>query len=337
MNNKISVQISPIPMKYYNKFSSQNYTLCDIKFTLTCAGQEHKFGSESSNKAIEKLISELDDYLCGRIGADRELTFTIPYIVGGDEVYPYSFKINVAENTWTFCYKRNPYAEEYDFVCDLGRDSLLFLREQVEEQDAKIGWESLGLTQLYKFDFPDTEYEWCYSAKDFCKALNKLCVGESIRAIYVSALNYSGPLTVETNFVNYYVGDQVIIQLDDILLDMRIMAEGLVKWRAFEKSEYGINGPTLKFIDDSDNEFCDIENVYDRFKFKYTDARIQRVTVSEIDSWSWTPKGFDKNKLGDSIELPKEIQFSLANNCSLYMGGYDDDFYIGISKAERLR
>lgn len=327
MNDRITVKITPL--QYYNKYALSDYILCRIDFDINCNGTDHHFYSESSNNCIKKLLTEIDDYLSGKLSPDTELCYNVPWIMGNDCVYPYSFKIN-SSDSWSFGYKRNPNDAEFDFECEINRNDVISMREQIKEQFFKIDWDSLGKTPLYTFDFPDKDFEWCYSAKAFCESLNKLCLGKSIKTIYVSATNYADPLRVKENYVNYYVGSELIIQFDDILLDLLIFAEGLFKWRVFDKSEYTSTGPTLKFIEDGDEEFCDIGNVYGAFKADYT-VVINKVSVNKTNCWPWDANGFDETKLGNPIELPGVILFHLSNNYILSLHGWDDDFAIRLS------
>ena len=324
MSDRITVKITPL--QYYNKYASSDYILCGIDFDINCNGSNYHFCSESSNNCIKEFLSEIEDYLSGKLSPDTELCYYVPWIMGNHCVYPYSFKINSLDS-WSFRYKRNQNDAEFDFECDISKDDVLSLQAQIKEQFSKIDWDSLGQTPLYTFDFPDKEFEWCYSAKAFCKSLNNLCLGKSIKTIYVSATNYADPLRVEENYVNYYVGSELIIQFDDILLDLLIFAGGLFKWRWFDSNEYTMSGPTLKFIDDGDEEFCDIGNVYGAFKADYT-TKISAISVNDTEYWPWSAKGFDKSKLGDPIELPETILFELSNNYTLSLHGWDDDFAI---------
>ncbi len=324
MSDRITVKITPL--QYYNKYASADYILCGIDFDINCNGSNHHFRSESSNNCIKELLSEIEDYLSGKLSPATELSYYVPWIMGNHCVYPYSFKIN-SQNSWSFRYKRNQNDAEFDFECEINKDDVISMRDQIKEQFSKIDWDSLGKTPLYTFDFPDKDFEWCYSAKAFYESLNNLCLGKSIKTIYVSATNYADPLRVEENYVNYYVGSELIIQFDDILLDLLIFASGLFKWRVFDKAEYTLTGPTLKFIEDGDEEFCDIGNVYGAFKADYT-AVINMVHVNETDCWPWDANGFDESKLGNPIELPETILFQLSNNYILSLHGWDDDFAI---------
>lgn len=324
MCNTITVKITPL--QYYNKYASSDYILCRVDFDINFNGSNHHFRSESSNNCIKELLSEIEDYLSGKLSPDTELCYYVPWIMGDHCVYPYSFKIN-SSDSWSFRYKRNQNDAEFDFECEINRNDVISMRNQIKEQFSKIDWDSLGKTPLYTFDFSDKDFEWCYSAKAFFESLNKLCLGKSIKTIYVSATNYADPLHVEENYVNYYVGSELIIQFEDILLDLLIFAEGLFKWRVFDKSEYTSNGPILKFIEDGDEEFCDIGNVYGAFKADYT-AVINEVQVDKTDCWPWEANGFDESKLGNPIELPETILFRLSNNYTLALHGWDDDFAI---------
>ena len=323
MIDKITVKINPLP--HYNKYDSSDYVLCGIDFYITCNRTNHHFCSESSNNCIKELLNEIEDYLSGKLSPGTKLHYYIPWIAGNYCEYPYSFKIS-SPDIWTFHYNYG----QTDFECEISKDAVISMRDQLDEQFSNTDWSSLGKTPLYTFHFPDKDFEWCYSAKALCDSLNNLCRGKNIKTIYVSATNYADPLQAEENYVNYYIGSELIIRFDDILLDLLIFAEGLFQWRVFDKSEYTSTGPTLKFIEDGDEEFCDIGNVYGAFKTDYT-ASINNIYVNKTDYWPWAAKGFDKSKLGNPIELPKTILFELSNNYTLSLRGMDDDFSIKLT------
>lgn len=329
MSNKIKVEISPL--QFYNRYASSDYILCGLDFYITQDGKEYHFRSQSSNNCLRELINEMDDFLSGNLPPETNLVYYIPWILGDYCVYPYSFHIKNS-NTWSFRYKRNQNDPEFDFECDLIKDDIIFLLSQLKSQFAAIDWPSLGKTELYAFDFPKTEFEWCYSANSFCKKLNELCVGHSINRIFISAVNYADPLRIDENLVNYYLGSEVIIEFDEFLIDLLILAEGLFRWRVFKNSEYLVCGPTNKFIEDGDKEFCDIGNVYGMFSTEYANNRIVDVEIDSTDCWAWDAKGFDKKTLSDPIELPKTVFFRLSNGYILSFEGLMDDFLIRLFK-----
>lgn len=332
MSNAVQIQINP--REFYNKYASQDYVLCDIVFTFLDE-ETHIFFSECSNTHLSKIISTIDDYFNGKIKNDTELYFDIPWIIGGFIVYHFSFKISVTEKKWTFRYKENQNNTDFDFVYQMSEDDVRSMRTQLENEYKKMDWESLGKSYLYTFELPPKDFEWCYSAKAFADALNVLCRGKQITSIYVSATNYEGPLTVKKNFVNYYTGSEIIIQLDGgIILDLLIFASGLFKWRVFTSSETAVIGPRHDFIQNGDREFCKIHDVYHAFKLEYCNSNIQRVVVQKTDWWPWSATSFDKSKLGDPIELPKEVFFELKNGNTLSFAGWDDDFVIRIKETK---
>ena len=89
------------------------------------------------------------------------------------------------------------------------------------------------------------------------------------------------------NYVNYYVGSEIFIQLEGVLLNLLIFACGLFKWRSFDNSEITVTGPRLDFFQNGDEEFCKIDDVYRAFKLGYRNAKIANVTVNDTDCWPW--------------------------------------------------
>lgn len=326
MSKTFEIKIEPY--EFYNKYASQDYILCGISFNFF-DDEKHSFRSECSNRCLSEIMSAIDGYLNGKIEKDTELYYDVPWILGGDG-YPFSFKINVQEKQWIFRYKKLANAADFTFVYPMSEEDVRSMRAQIESEYAKMDWQSLGKSELYNFDLPPKDFEWCYSAKAFHNALNELCRGKQIKSIYVSATNYANPLSVSENCVNYYVGSEIFIQLDGVLLNLLIFAGGLFKWRVFDNSEVSVAGPRLDFIQDGDVEFCEIQDVYKAFSLEYRNTRIEQVIVRDTDSWPWDANGFDESQLGDPIELPEEVFLKLENGNTLSFVGWDDDFAIRI-------
>ena len=327
MSDNIKVKINPFP--YYYKNRSCPFILCVISFDIFSGGCNHHFESECNDNCIKKILAETEEFLAGK-SSHTELYYAIPWIMGDTCGYPYSFEIKPEKNIWTFRYKKNQLDSDsdFDFVCDLSRDDVISMKLQLKDEYAKIDWDSLGKTPIYTLDCPDKKFTWCYSAKDFCKSLKDLCVGNRIKTLYVSATNYAQPLRVKENYVNYYHGAELLIEMEDCLLDLLIFARGLFKWRLFQKSEYTFSGPTLKFIDNGDEEFCALGNIYDMFTAEYANTPISNVSVQTTDDWPWDDDDFDVSALGNPIELPETIFIHLENNYTLSLHGWDDDFAI---------
>lgn len=324
MNNKLTVQIHPITQ--YLKSTRCDYTLCRIEFDFNYYGPVEHFEAECNDLCLQKMIADLDTFLSGEKGQD-EFCYEIPWMIGEYCTYRYSFK-RVSENGLSFVFKLN---KDMEFKCDLTKEEVLSLRNQLQQELEKADWDSFGKASLYTFSLPEKPFAWCYSAKELCKQLKSLCSGKRIRGLYVSAHNYSDPVQVHENWVNYYLGSEVIIQLDDVLLDFLIYAEGLVKWRSFSAAEYTLNGPTLKWVDDLDEEFCKVGNAWGVFTLDYTDIPIQDVRVTETLYFPWRAKSFDESK---KETLPQTIDFSLANGQQLSLQGMDDDFVICLQPEE---
>lgn len=325
-------QIKIEPFKFYQKYDSQDYVLCGISFNFS--DDDHCYRSECNNKCLLEILSEIDDYFNGKIRKSTELYYDVPWIAGGVIKYNFSFEVNVKEKRWIFRYKNHTNSSEFDYVFEMNEDDVRSMRSQIESEYAKMDWQSLGKSELYTFNLPSKDFEWCYSAKAFNNALNEICMGKKIESIYVSATNYADPLRVKENYVNYYIGSEIFIQLEGVLLNLLIFACGLFKWRVFDNREVSISGSRLDFIQDGDNEYCNIYDVYNAFKLDYLNSKIEEITIQDTDCWPWDARGFDESQLGDPIELPEEIFFKLENGNTLSFVGWDDDFAIRINDSQ---
>lgn len=329
MENKITVIIEEF--EFNGRYETQNYVECGLAINfneLNC-----KFNLVFDNKSLSEILSEIERYFSGEITKNTETVYYIPWMLGDFVIYPITFAIDVEKNKWLFRYKKSQNNEFFDFVYAMSEDDLRSVYDQIKKQYDDIDWNSNGKLDLYTFNLIKKEFEWCYSAKNLEADLNNLCLSKEIRAIYVSAMNYREPLTVRKNFVNYYVGSEIIIEFDDIILDLLIHAQGLYQWRYFEKKDIEIIGPKVKLISNGDMEFCNIHNVYNAFNFEYLNSAINSICVDITDCYPWEANSFDESKLSDSIELPENLHFNLVNGNTLSLLGWDDDFVIKIDKS----
>lgn len=330
MKNKITVKIDTF--EFETKYASQEYTKCGLFIRFEDVDREFRLVFDS--RSICEMISEIDMYFRGDITEGTEAVYYPPWIVGNFIIYPITYWIDPKNKTWLFRHKKSQNDPEFDFLYSLTEDDIRSIQNQLKKQYDAISWDSLGRVNLYSFDLPDKSFDWCYSAKMFQKKLTELCMNKEIKAVYVSSLNYSSPLHVGKNTVNYYLGSEVLVELDDIVLDLLIHAEGLFEWRFFSKKEIKLIGPTLDFIEDGKNTFCKVESAYHAFECEYCASCIQKISVGETTFWPWTPCGFDQTKLGSPVEVPQSLWFHLKNGNALSFIGRHDDFVIAIASAK---
>ncbi len=331
MEKSFEVELHPLP--FYHKYKDADYYLFGLKFRISTGEEPIVFRSECSDSDIKDIIHEIELLEAGEAYLGK-LYFPVPYIVGNYIVFPFSFLAQKDANGdpfWTFRYKRNQNAENFDFQADIERQQLLLFRDSLKAQFESFDFSDYGKTTYFTFSFPEKALEWCYSASDLETTLNSLCKGHRIDGVYVGAGNYTDPLRVKENFVNYYLGPEMIIQTDDLLLDLLVHACGLVEFRWFKKEEYTITGPLRDFIADGKLNYCEIAEM---FKLNYQDAAVESASVSKTDCWPWRARGFDKNRLGNPIELPETIAFKLDNDNCISVTGWDDDFAVKMTVQE---
>ena len=328
MAKEIEIKIEP--NKFETRYATQDYVKCGLSIKFKKEDREFKLWFDS--KSLAEIISEIEMYFSGEITENTDTVYYVPWVIGNFIIYQITFMIDVEKNKWFFRHKKSQNDAEFDFIYEMSENEVRSMYEQIKSQYDAIDWDNIGKSEIYTFNFPDTEFEWCYSAKGFEAALSSVSKGKEICAIYVSAMNYSDPLRVKTNFVNYYHGSEVIVELNDFVIDLLIHAHGLYQWRRFDKKDVDLVGPQLKFIDDGDEEFCKLGNVYDAFELEYLNSKVSTVKVDATSYWPWAARGFDKSKLGDPIDIPENLHFNLANGNTLSFLGWDDDFVIKIEK-----
>ena len=131
-----SFQIKIEPYEFYNKYASQDYVICGIRFDFF-EDEKHSFRSECSNKCLSEIMSAIDDYFNGKIAKDTELYYDVPWIMGGVD-YPFSFEINVEKKQWIFRYKKQTNAAEFDFEYPMDESAIRDMYDQIEKQYAEI-------------------------------------------------------------------------------------------------------------------------------------------------------------------------------------------------------
>ena len=329
MENKVTVKIETF--EFETRYAWQDYVKCGLAIKFEDEGREYQI--EFDNKSLGEILSKVEEYFDGGITENTETVYYVPWVIGNHIIYQISFKIDVENKKWFFRYKKSQNDSEFDFICEMSEDDVRSMYNQIKKQYDSIDWNSLGKTELFTFDLPEKEFEWCYSAKDFEINFGEIAHNKEIRSIYVSAVNYQGPLSVKENFVNYYLGSEIIIEFDDVLVYMLIHALGLYQWRCFNKKDVGIVGPHIDFIEDRDEEFCKIGNVYNAFELEYLNSKVEAVSVDVTTYWPWDACNFDESKLGDPIELPENLHLQLANGNTLSFLGWDDDFVIKIEES----
>ena len=328
MSNRITVKIETF--EFETRFASQDYIKCGLAMQFE---EDREFKIQFDNKSLGEILSEVEEYFSGEITENIETVYYVPWVVGNFIIYQISFKMDVENKKWFFRYKKSQNNPDFDYVYEMSEDDVRSMYDQLKKQYDSIDWDSLGKSELYTFNLPEKKFEWCYSAKAFEVTFGDLTCNKEIRAIYVSALNYSGPLRVKENFVNYYLGSEILIEFDDVLIDLLIHAHGLYQWRTFSKESIEIMGPRLDFIEDRHEEFCKIANVYNAFELEYLNSKIDAVRVDSTTYRSWAAHDFDKSKVGDPVELPENLHIELENGNRLSFLGWDDDFVIKIENA----
>ena len=333
MTEKFEVQISPI--EHYVKYRSVEYTIAIIRFDVVQNGVPFDNGYngcfECCDIGLKELIEAADDFLTEKIAQNEQLNFVIPYVAGDHILYGYFFDIyvgsNPEDNYWEFKVTRDFSEEEeriIEYSCRLNREQVAALRESVACQFEAFDWDNCGKTEFFRFDVPDKPYEWCYSAKKLETTLNELLIGEKLLAVYVSGANYANPLSISENYVNYYIGSRVYLEFETIHADIHAHAEGLFEIRFFVSNQV-CKTRFYDELEDPDQILC---NTGDIFQLNYEGETIRDITVGATDDWSWDAKGFDKSKVGDSVELPYSLRFEFNCGSWLTLSGGLDDFML---------
>ena len=335
MAKEIEIKIEPNEHCFVNEYDPTIYNSCYLHIYFpeedvlcTCG---------ANDKVIIGIIKTLEDYFHGKIDSDIVIHLTAPWNMGKGINRPYAFEIDGLRYLWSFNFEtpRKLSDGRYIDVIDLSHDQLLSMYNQLTAQFNSFDWRKTGKIPLYRFSTLSKEFEWCYSASVLQRDIEKLAVGQEIKAIYVSAANYLDPLRERENYVNYLdTRSQTIMVLNDEIIELWIYGHGLFSWRHFSINEVNIEGPITDFIRNSETDFCDIGNVHTMFKLEYKGSTIISVSVDDTEYLPWSFTTFDKSKVGDPIEIPEQINFGLENGNILSFRGLDADFSISIKNPK---
>ena len=81
-------------------------------------------------------------------------------------------------------------------------------------------------------DFPDTEWKYSYSAKDFQKKLNVLFAGQTLKSIYVGLDGYLESMHSKTDFIDLsYMGGTSLVVFEKAVFQLIIDVEGMIKYK----------------------------------------------------------------------------------------------------------
>ncbi|MBQ4510581.1 MAG: hypothetical protein II984_07650 [Clostridia bacterium] len=335
MAKEIEIKIEPNEHCFVNEYDSTIYNSCYLHIYFpeedilcTCG---------ANDKVIIGILETLEDYFHGRIDSDIDIYLAAPWNMGKGIIKPYAFEIDGLRCLWTFKFEtpRQLSDGRYIDAIDLSHDQLLSMYDQLTAQFNSFDWRKIGKIPLYRFSTSNKDFEWCYYASTLQRDIEKLAVGQEIKAIYVSAANYLDPLHERENYVNYLdICSQIIMVLNDEIIELWIYGHGLFSWRHFSINEVNIEGPITDYIRNSNKDFCDIGNVHTMFKLEYKGSTIISVSVDDTEYLPWSFTTFDESKVGDPIEIPEQINFSLENGNCLSFRGLDADFSITIKKSE---
>lgn len=323
------------PIKYYVRFQNDDVIRAIIDINIVNDGVKFSQSFLCSDYVINQLINASDQFVSGKITEADRLWLKHPHIVNG--VLPFFFDMYPASEHdgehWVFHFVENPYIDDMKeiYSCDLGKNLIEKMGLDLDREYKDFDWENAGKTEYYKFGFPDIDYKWYYSASEFSNDVKEMVLGHKLQNIYVSALNYAAPLRVENNFVNYYLGSQLILEFDDIFLDILAIAEGLFQMRVLYKSGYQVMLIRHTGFPDYSDDYCITGYM---FTEDFHDSPIIGVNSEPTEYWPWSPKSFDESKVPEPAALPKTLALSCENNNVITIGGWDDDFYIRIDQKQ---
>ena len=109
MSKTFEIKIEPY--EYYNKYASQDYVLCGIRFDFF-GNEKHSFRSECSNKCLSEIMSAIDDYFNGK-PFNPQLKEELKKI--SHRQYTEGFYFGKPDNT-AQVYTTNSYVRNYELI-----------------------------------------------------------------------------------------------------------------------------------------------------------------------------------------------------------------------------
>lgn len=318
------IDVRIYPFDYYIEYEENGFVSCGIVFDVKTGTMEKHIKSECNNTVLKRILDAAENTINGSCLSSK-LSFCNPYNQGS--LYPYYFDI---DGEWTFCYEERADADEFRYV--LSKEELSHMYSELKQQFEAIDWNSLGKAYVYHYDIQDSDYEWCYSAKELERTLEKQLRGKRIKAVFVSSENYGKPLEYDDNYADFYLGEDILIQIGDMLIAMKLFGEGLVKLAVYPNTDLLNQEPVLASIRGYKcNDFCEIS---DYFIIKYKENVVSRVFVEGTKNSQYQPDGFDNSKAVCSKNLPNKIIVDLEKSQRLILQAHEDDFIV---KMELVR
>ena len=178
----------------------------------------------------------------------------------------------------------------------------------------------------------NSEWHWCYSAKELEKVLNDLCRGQKFLRCMAELRGYLYMVRRSENYLDLSdMGGHTLIIFDKAVIEFDIRVEGLIGYRIAKPWDLHIH-PVYDYVPSdyiTDSiYFCDVKN---DFELDFECHTVCNIQVDNTDTWGFSAKGFDE-ELADAAaktnDLPQAIHFMLDNNVDFYLMADQIEYYM---------
>ena len=328
----------------YVRYEDENDPFCEISISASDGSTSFTFdGFGLYRSHLETIISEINNTLAGKHNKDYHLKFPDPKVVGGDCYSPISFLIHSEktheEDYWEFIYEtnggwHNSGKNRYSFC--FCTDDLKKLKAELEIQINNFNWPDNGKIDYYELALPDQKYNTAYSAAVLREELSGIIGRRPLKKLLVDLHGYIDSNRYSANEISFScVGGPALLLFDDIIIDLSIHGEGMIRYRVYEninaESIVKKRGYAPRESYNTTDYYYDLSTV---LSLPFEDETINKVEIQPTDTWAFSQSWFDEEKAASSNDLPNLIKFKMSNNvCICFVGDCIEYYHLYLEQC----
>lgn len=313
----------------YIAYESDEYPSCKVDIYTNDSRSKFEFnGLHLCKFHLERIIEYIDKTLNNEFEKKVHLQFEDPHILGGPCYSPLSFEIYGHKrhelDYWKFIYNgaggRHNSGKNVFSMC-LNREDIEGLKEMLLEEMDKINWDACGKTNYYRIEFPDIPYIESYSASKLKEEIFSICKGLKIENVMIETESLTCMSGSSSDIHCYfYMGSTILVFFEKFLIDFKIYAAGLFKYRIIPKDKIVSIEKIFGKLPSYDSP-CYSE-IKELFAKKFIGETVKEC---EVTSTEYAPFGnIDESLCG---ELPEDLIFELSNGNKLILSGDEIEYF----------
>ncbi len=197
-----------------------------------------------------------------------------------------------------------------------------------------------GAITYYVASFPEKEWTWCYSAREFERLLNSRLAGQKLRTILLDFGGWNNGLRYDVNVIDMSViGHSSLLLFEKEVLELYVHTLGMVSYRFYPAEEVILKqelytGKLPEILDLGVPAFVDIS--INPITYDFKDKPLKAVRVTPSFAWAFEIKGFDESlaeQAAEKNDLPDEVIF-YTEHAAIRFSSDVEYYWIYIEKPE---